>query len=503
LIVSEKDQKNFNEFATVNFEPVLTVVICNSPQTLNGRIVKVGLLVGITKELIDLSFSENNQIFKDDIAANSELMFIPLQDDIMRIENVDFKPNAGIYFLNTQSDLTFNNFGLLTKFVPQFKVLFNQSVVLTEYYFLFYREGTNTVGTAPSPPVEYAVNSPVVLLDNTGPFTNSDPTKVFYGWNTAIDGTGTEYDPGSILVIQGLTILFAQWVYVVSYDGNGATDGTLPDQAVYRTGVPVLISGQGTLLKPGFTFLGWNSSPAGDGNYYAPGYTFNASTTTLYAQWAPGVVIKNCGGGTLLTGSGAMSITYAFPFAKIIQSSDTVTIFTTALLGTTTSNYGSGAAPLGIISIASKTVITQEDIKINVNTAYLDPTDSHIYSLTITNGVDITYWSFGATISSITFPTLNATNSIGIPTYSVSTTSTVDGCGLTAFTDTFGAITNTHTFLNQSLKLNFSDGKNTTFFISPNNAFYTHIGARRNCHIRLPAYGYTPSCVIVRHQIFY
>jgi uncharacterized repeat protein (TIGR02543 family) len=273
------------------------------------------------------------------------------------------------------------------------------------------------------------------------------------------------------------TNLYAQWVtappypYTVTYDANGATGGAVPaDPTDYPGGVKVPILGQGTLTRPGYTFLGWNGSPTGAGSVYATGYTFASKTVTLYALWAPGSTVKNCGGGTTSGGSGATSITYIFPYAQIIQSSDTVTIYTTALLGTTTSNYGSGAAPLGVISIASKTVITQATIQINVNTSYANSANDYNYSKTITNGVDATYWPVGTTISSLTYATLNPTNST-IPTYSISTQTTFSGCSLSAINSNA-----TYSFFNQSFTLNFSNSTSTFIATSPNNAFYTANG---------------------------
>jgi uncharacterized repeat protein (TIGR02543 family) len=346
-------------------------------------------------------------------------------------------------------------------------------------YTLTYSAGTGGSGTDPAPVTTYSSNETANILGNTGPYTNSDPTKIFYGWNTAADGTGTSYPAGSTLTMTANTTLYAQWVsstpqYLVTYVANGATGGTVPAAPTnYPGGVQVPILGQGSLTNPGYTFLGWNSSPTGAGSLYAPGYTFTSKTATLYALWAPGSPVKSCGGGTSGGGSGAVAIQYIFPYAMIIKSTDTITIYTTALLGTTTSNYGSGAAPLGIISIASKTVITQTTIQINVNTSYANPADDYNYANTITNGTGVTYWPSGATISNITYATLTTTNS-SIPTYGISTTNSFNGCGLSAVSGTSGSTTTTsYSFFNQTFTINFSDSTSTFIATSPNNVLYT------------------------------
>jgi uncharacterized repeat protein (TIGR02543 family) len=348
-------------------------------------------------------------------------------------------------------------------------------------YNLTYDANTTAGGSGNAPnnpnPTSYSSKSTANILGNTGSYTNSDPSKIFYGWNTAADGSGKNYPAGSTLTMIANTTLYAQWVsatpqYLVTYDANGATGGTVPAAPTsYPSGVQVPILGQGTLTRPGYTFLGWNASPNGAGSLYAPTYTFASKTATLYALWAPGSSIKNCGGGRTGGTFGDASIEYIFPYAQIIKSSDTITIYTTALIGTTTSNYGSGLAPLGIISISSKTVITQTTIQINVNTSYANPTNDHNYAKTITNGVDVTYWPSGATISNITYATLLASNST-TPTYSISTTNSFTGCGLSAVGGTSGSTTTVYSFFNQTFTINYSNSTSTFIATSPNNVFY-------------------------------
>jgi uncharacterized repeat protein (TIGR02543 family) len=364
-------------------------------------------------------------------------------------------------------------------------------------YTLTYDPGTDGTGTAPNSPTSYPSNYTATVLGNMGPYTNiGDEPKIFYGWNTVIDGTGTSYPPGSTLTMAANTTLYAQWVYAtpqytVTYDDNGATGGSVPAAPTnYPGGVQVPILGQGSLTRPGYTFLGWNGDLNGAGSLYTPGYTFASKTATLYALWAPGTSVKNCGGGSTSGGSGAVAITYFFPYAQIIKSTDTITVYTTALLGTTSSNYGSGLAPLGIISIASKTVITQTTIQINVNTSYSNPVDDHNYTQTITNGSGVTYWPSAATISNITYATQQLSNSSGTPTYSISTSNSSNGCGLSATSSTSGSTTTTYSFFNQSFTINFSDSTSTFIATSPNNAFYTANGGTSWTTIPRTSYPY-------------
>jgi hypothetical protein len=332
----------------------------------------------------------------------------------------------------------------------------------------------------PGTPATYSANAPATILGNTGPYSNG--ALVFYGWNTAADGSGTSYPAGSTITMNTSKTLYAQWVsntspYIVTYDANGATGGAVPAAPTnYPGGVQVPILGQGSLTRPGYTFLGWNGSPTGAGSLYAPGYTFASKTTTLYAQWAPGSVVKDCGGG-----SGIGSFTFTYPFAQAIASTDTITIYTTALYGSTSTNYGSGLAPEGIISVTSKVVITSATITINTNTTYLNSANDYNYAYTITNGSGVTYWPSGSTlapVTPVTFPTLsNTTNSLPV-TYRLSNRDCTDGCGLrvTAGGGVYSPTISSLAFFNQGVTLNYSNGTNTVFIASPTNAFYSVTG---------------------------
>ena len=125
------------------------------------------------------------------------------------------------------------------------------------------------------------------VAENT--FTAPDG-KAFSGWNTAADGSGTAYAVGAA-VASNLT-LYAQWstAYSVTYNGNGAGSGSAPtDAKAYAEGNTVTVLGNtGSLVKSGYTFIGWNTADDGTGTDYAAGATFDmgAADVTLYAVWA-------------------------------------------------------------------------------------------------------------------------------------------------------------------------------------------------------------------------
>jgi len=95
-------------------------------------------------------------------------------------------------------------------------------------------------------------------------------------------------------------------IYLVTYNGNNATSGTVPTDAnEYTSGQTVTVLGNtGDLVRTGYTFIGWNTQADGLGTYYAPGATFTiTSLVTLYAKWTPITYTITCdlAGGTVAT----------------------------------------------------------------------------------------------------------------------------------------------------------------------------------------------------------
>lgn len=119
------------------------------------------------------------------------------------------------------------------------------------------------------------------------------PDYTFLGtWNTAPDGSGATYTAGNPLIMPSNgTVLYAMWGgnYSVSYVANGATEGTVPDTCSFTnvvTPTTCTIAGQGSLVRPGYAFMGWNTAANGSGTAYAAGDTYGLpSNLVLYAQW--------------------------------------------------------------------------------------------------------------------------------------------------------------------------------------------------------------------------
>ncbi|GAU80108.1 endo-1,4-beta-xylanase A precursor partial sequence [Fusibacter sp. 3D3] len=159
-------------------------------------------------------------------------------------------------------------------------------------YNVTYDANGSTGGAIPTDLASYYEGDPVNVLGNTGTLVKTNNT--FAGWNTASDGTGTNYAPAATFNMgAGNVTLYAKWTedpkYTVTYDGNGKTGGNVPvDGLTYYSGGSVtVLSNTGTLVKMYSTFAGWNTSADGTGTDYAPAATFNmgAGNVTLYAKW--------------------------------------------------------------------------------------------------------------------------------------------------------------------------------------------------------------------------
>ena len=136
------------------------------------------------------------------------------------------------------------------------------------------------------------------------------------GWNTAPDGTGTEYKYNSSYSITGQNpgdniVLYAHWIplYTIQYDGNNADNpngmGIADANGIKSVKQTNVCEGEPVDLLPsnfkraGYGFAGWSTNPqatvsSGDKIYgpseiiSAPAYPNNATNTiTMYAVWVP------------------------------------------------------------------------------------------------------------------------------------------------------------------------------------------------------------------------
>jgi uncharacterized repeat protein (TIGR02543 family) len=135
----------------------------------------------------------------------------------------------------------------------------------------------------------------------------------FNDWNTAANGSGVSYAPGSFLATQSNVTLFAQWtlviVDVIAFRANGSSGSQVSLQG--DGGSQVKLPGQSGFIKPGFHLVRWNTKGNGKGISFAIGQTVTLSDSlTLFAQWtghSPPVLISAI--GTFSKGSSKISKT--------------------------------------------------------------------------------------------------------------------------------------------------------------------------------------------------
>jgi hypothetical protein len=161
--------------------------------------------------------------------------------------------------------------------------------IVTIYYEITYDGNGNDEGSAPVDVNLYQEGANVTILDG-GTLTKFG--YIFTSWNTQSDGSGTSYQPGDqIISINNSITLYAIYtsVYTVTYYGNNNDEGVIPvDPTLYFNGDIVTVLGQGTLVKYGSTFLGWNTLANGNGTTYQVGNTIviSNSNIALYAKWS-------------------------------------------------------------------------------------------------------------------------------------------------------------------------------------------------------------------------
>jgi hypothetical protein len=128
-------------------------------------------------------------------------------------------------------------------------------------------------------------SAPTALTTNA--FTKANYS--FAGWNTAANGSGTDYADGVIYSFAADVTLYAQWAannYTVTFVNNTGS-GVMANQLA---SAPTALSSN-TFTKANYHFTGWNTAADGSGTAYADGASYSfAADITLYAQWAIDVV---------------------------------------------------------------------------------------------------------------------------------------------------------------------------------------------------------------------
>lgn len=193
---------------------------------------------------------------------------------------------TGLRFMNTTIEATTNPITFAVTTNTTIKPIFVAAAAGT--HSVVYSSNGATGGSAPSASVESA-GATHIAQGNSGSLTRIG--FAFAGWNTAANGSGTQYTAGDSITVNSNVSLFAQWtpvpVVTISFDGNGSESGSAPSSSIVNLGSTFAIpANTGNLTRAGFTFGGWNTSANGDGTNYSPGSSLTGATTlVLYAKW--------------------------------------------------------------------------------------------------------------------------------------------------------------------------------------------------------------------------
>jgi uncharacterized repeat protein (TIGR02543 family) len=138
--------------------------------------------------------------------------------------------------------------------------------------------------------------------------------------------------------------------FVVTYDSNTATSGSVPGRSTVAMsgGTLTLATNSGTLAKTNYTFGGWNTAADGSGTTYAGGATtyVPSADSTLYAQWNSTITYNVNGGSgaaspTTTTAKGTAANTTLASQGTLTKSGANFSGWNTAANGTGT-NYAAG-----------------------------------------------------------------------------------------------------------------------------------------------------------------
>jgi len=156
-------------------------------------------------------------------------------------------------------------------------------------------------------------------------------------------------------------------IHTVSYTvifSNNNGNGAAPDSMFAPTGSPITLPDVGSMVKPGYTFGGWNTNTSGTGTHYNAGATFIVTQNiTLYAVWIINYTVTfNANGGSGAAPT-ALTTVAGSPVTIPGAGSVTKTNYTFAGWNTNTSgtgtNYSTGASytPAANITLYAKWVI--------------------------------------------------------------------------------------------------------------------------------------------------
>jgi uncharacterized repeat protein (TIGR02543 family) len=231
-----------------------------------------------------------------------------------------------------------------------------------------YTVSYNANGGAGAPASQVKTHGVTLTLSSTAPTRTNF---IFNGWNTASDGSGTNYSSGGSYTANASVTLYAKWTaiqYTVTWNANGGT--VSPTSNTVNAGSAVTAP---TPTRAGYTLSTWrNPLSGGDPILVSSGGSYTpTSNIEFFAIWIANTytVSYNANGGTGAPASQTKTHDVALTLSSTAPTRATVgnTQYTfagwnTAANGTGTS-YAAGAsytlnAALSLFAIWTETTLT-------------------------------------------------------------------------------------------------------------------------------------------------
>jgi uncharacterized repeat protein (TIGR02543 family) len=159
-------------------------------------------------------------------------------------------------------------------------------------YAIAYWENVSSSGTAPTDQYRTHDGAAVTISTNSGTLVKTGYT--FSGWNTATDGSGTNYaaSGSATYSVNADIVLNAKWTAnsnnAITWDDQTPTTASSGGSSTYTTDLAVTTIPTTPPIKTGYTFGGWWTGTSGSGTQVTNGsYTPAApyGSKTFYAKW--------------------------------------------------------------------------------------------------------------------------------------------------------------------------------------------------------------------------
>ncbi len=211
-----------------------------------------------------------------DYASNTEKSSFAITSDVTLVgvwsKNTPIDPSTAIITYISGVDTSDENDPLAKKYTCEVQLGEDYTVLPNTWYT---REG-------------YVFKNWVVVNNE---ITGLSLIDSFLALFTGVPNIGDKLNGGDVVYdLSDSFTLKAEWEaseYHITYDGNQNTGGSAPvDSKAYTYGENATVLSEGNLVKDGFTFVGWNTSPYGTGTSYKAGDSIAMNKdVTLYAVW--------------------------------------------------------------------------------------------------------------------------------------------------------------------------------------------------------------------------